>query len=153
MRAPSSRRFSMAFREGRSKSRRSSAFSSPQKKRACVLLETRIGIAGDKAAGWAATVSDERGAGMLQPTEIQNQLIERITQAGEAFEQFDCLLGLAAELDELPEQDKRDDVLVSGCQSQVWLYLEWRGSAPGVGLPCAPTATRSWFAACCASSS
>ncbi len=71
---------------------------------------------------------------MLQPTEIQNQLIERITQAGEAFEQFDCLLGLAAELDELPEQDKRDDVLVSGCQSQVWLYLEWRGSAPGRGF-------------------
>ncbi|MDO4290045.1 MAG: SufE family protein [Eggerthellaceae bacterium] len=71
---------------------------------------------------------------METPQETQTKLIDRFVQAGGAFEQFDCLLSLAAELDELSVEDKRPDVLVSGCQSQVWLYLDWEGDVPGHGF-------------------
>lgn len=67
----------------------------------------------------------------MKPAEIQDEIIAAFNEKGEAFEQFDYLLQLAAELDEMDESDKVSDVLVDGCQSQVWLYLDWAGGAPG----------------------
>ncbi|MBE6473191.1 MAG: SufE family protein [Coriobacteriaceae bacterium] len=70
----------------------------------------------------------------MKPTEVQDEIIAAFNAQGEAFEQFDYLLQLAAELDEMDESDKVSDVLVDGCQSQVWLYLDWTGDAPGKGF-------------------
>ena len=70
----------------------------------------------------------------MKPTEIQDEVIATFNAQGEALEQFDHLLQLAAELDEMDETDKVADVLVDGCQSQVWLYLDWTGDAPGEGF-------------------
>jgi cysteine desulfuration protein SufE len=58
---------------------------------------------------------------MDTPQEIQEHVIAVFRDAGDAFNQFTYLLQLAGELPELPEVRKTDDVLVSGCQSQVWL--------------------------------
>lgn len=65
------------------------------------------------------------------PEQVQEALIERFAQAGGPFEQFDLLLRLAAELDELADAEKTPDALVDGCQSQVWLHLSWQGPAAG----------------------
>lgn len=65
---------------------------------------------------------------MQNPDEVQKRYIESLNAAGGAFEQFDLLLNIAAELDDLPENLKQADALVEGCQSQVWLYPAWQGA-------------------------
>lgn len=68
------------------------------------------------------------------PDEIQQEFIDGFVAAGDTFEQFDYLLQLSAQLEELPEERKVKEVLVEGCQSQVWLYPSWEGAAPGEGF-------------------
>lgn len=65
---------------------------------------------------------------MSDPNDIQEEVIQGFRDAGEAFEQFDHLLQLAAEPDELSDEEKIPEVLVDGCQSQVWLYMDWLGT-------------------------
>lgn len=71
---------------------------------------------------------------MRAPDEIQQAYIDAFVSKGDAFEQFDYLLQVSAQLDELPEELKVEDVLVKGCQSQVWLYPAWEGGEPGRGF-------------------
>lgn len=60
---------------------------------------------------------------METPAQIQDRIIASFHEAGDAFNQFTYLLQLASEFPELPEERKVKDVLVEGCQSQVWLYV------------------------------
>lgn len=71
---------------------------------------------------------------MKTPDEIQQSYIDAFLSKGDAFEQFDYLLQVSAQLDELPEALKTDDALVKGCQSQVWLYPAWKGDETGRGF-------------------
>ena len=76
-----------------------------------------------------------KGGGItVTPDEIQQGFIVGFLSRGDTFEQFDYLLELSAKLDELPDEKKTEDVLVKGCQSQVWLYPSWAGVAPGEGF-------------------
>ena len=68
------------------------------------------------------------------PDEIQQEFIDGFVAACDTFEQFDYLLQLSAQLEELPEERKVKEALVEGCQSQVWLYPSWAGVAPGEGF-------------------
>lgn len=58
---------------------------------------------------------------MRAPWDIQEGIVAGFEEAGDAFNQFTYLLQLASELPELPDALKTEDVLVPGCQSQVWL--------------------------------
>lgn len=71
---------------------------------------------------------------MREPDAIQQEFIDAFASCGDAFNQFDYLLQLSAQLEELEETLKVDDVLVKGCQSQVWLYPSWEGDEPGRGF-------------------
>lgn len=71
---------------------------------------------------------------MRSPDAIQQDFIDGFVAAGDTFEQFDYLLQLSAQLEELPEDRKVKEVLVEGCQSQVWLYPSWAGATPGEGF-------------------
>ena len=62
---------------------------------------------------------------MQAPQQIQQGIIDDFASLGDAFDQFTYLLELAAQLPELNEQEKTTDVLVKGCQSQVWLHTHW----------------------------
>ena len=59
---------------------------------------------------------------MESPQAIQERIVSEIEEAGDPFNQFEYLLMKASQLDEMPEERKRSDVLVKDCQSQVWLY-------------------------------
>lgn len=76
----------------------------------------------------------EWGDDVKTPDEIQQGYIDEFVSKGDAFEQFDYLLQVSAQLDELAEELKVDDVLVKGCQSQVWLYPSWESDEPGYGF-------------------
>lgn len=69
-----------------------------------------------------------------KPNDVQSNIITSFQACGDAFNQFDYLLQLASEMDELPDCEKRPDALVEGCQSQVWLYLSWEGEGEGAKL-------------------
>ncbi len=71
---------------------------------------------------------------MEKPDKIQQDYIDAFLSKGDTFDQFDYLLQISAQLDELDDAEKTDEVLVSGCQSQVWLYPQWKGDKPGCGF-------------------
>ena len=71
---------------------------------------------------------------MKAPDEIQQEYIDGFIAAGDTFEQFDYLLRLSAQLEELPEERKVKEALVEGCQSQVWLYPAWCDGEPGASF-------------------
>lgn len=71
---------------------------------------------------------------MSTPDQIQQAYIDEFLSMGDAFGQFDYLLQVSAQLDELPGELKTEDVLVKGCQSQVWLYPAWEGEQLGSGF-------------------
>lgn len=67
----------------------------------------------------------------MAPDAVQTRIIDAFAEHGDAFNQFDYLLQLASELDELSEQDKRPEALIKGCQSQVWIHLSWTPESEG----------------------
>ena len=61
---------------------------------------------------------------MKTPEEVEDTIVESFLSAGSAFNQFNRLLAIASDLEEMPEEDMVDGALVEGCQSQVWLYVD-----------------------------
>ncbi len=61
---------------------------------------------------------------MEDPHIIQNAIVDEFAQAGDALNQFTCLIEYASTFPELPEAQKNDEALVRDCQSRVWLHLQ-----------------------------
>ena len=55
--------------------------------------------------------------------ERESALAEEISAIGDVFDQYSWLVARSAELAPLPEALRRDENLVAGCQSRVWLAL------------------------------
>ncbi len=53
--------------------------------------------------------------------QAQRELAETLTQMGDGFEQYSYLIECSLRLPPMPEEEKREDRLVRGCQSKVWL--------------------------------
>lgn len=54
---------------------------------------------------------------------IQKELIEEINSTGDGFEQYSYLLELSLDLPESSENLKREENLIKGCQSKVWISM------------------------------
>jgi cysteine desulfuration protein SufE len=52
---------------------------------------------------------------------IQEEIIEEFSLFEDWMDKYEHIIGLGKELDPLDEQHKKEDNLVKGCQSQVWL--------------------------------
>lgn len=63
---------------------------------------------------------------MKDPRTIQDVIVDKFAQAGDALNQFTYLMEYASTFPELPEARKNSEALVRDCQSQVWLYLQER---------------------------
>ena len=55
--------------------------------------------------------------------ERERALAEEIAAIGDVFDQYSWLVAKSADLAPLPEALRRDENLVTGCQSRVWLAL------------------------------
>lgn len=55
--------------------------------------------------------------------ELQDKVVDDFQSIGDPLSQYEYLLEFAGSLPALPAQDKADDNLVEGCQSQVWLVM------------------------------
>jgi len=58
------------------------------------------------------------------PVAIQDEIIDDFSFFPEWLDRYQYLIDLGKKLPPLAEGEKTDDRLLSGCQSQVWLYLE-----------------------------
>ena len=61
---------------------------------------------------------------MHDPIAIQDEIISSFGLFSEWLDRYQYLIDLGRKLPPLAEEEKVDDVLLSGCQSQVWLYQE-----------------------------
>lgn len=59
---------------------------------------------------------------MQSITEIQDSIIEDFSLFDEWDEKYTYLIELGRKLEALPEEFKKDDFLIRGCQSKVWMH-------------------------------
>jgi cysteine desulfuration protein SufE len=58
------------------------------------------------------------------PVAVQDEIIDDFNLFPEWLDRYQYLIDLGRKLPALTEEEKTDDKLLAGCQSQVWLYLE-----------------------------
>ena len=63
---------------------------------------------------------------MMSIKEKQQELIDDFTFLSDWEQKYEYIIDLGKELKGLPEEKKKDDILIKGCQSQVWLDAELR---------------------------
>jgi cysteine desulfuration protein SufE len=55
---------------------------------------------------------------------IQKEIVDDFSFFPEWLDRYQYLIDLGRKLPTLPDSEKRDDKLLAGCQSRVWLYQE-----------------------------
>ena len=55
---------------------------------------------------------------MKHPDKIQSEVIQGFLDEGDPLAQFEYLLTLSYRLEEMPEEERTEDVLVKGCKSR-----------------------------------
>lgn len=58
---------------------------------------------------------------MSELEERQQQVIDEFSVFSDWMDKYEYLIELGKDLEPMPEQDKNDDNIIKGCQSQVWL--------------------------------
>jgi len=61
---------------------------------------------------------------MHDPIATQDEIIISFSLFSEWLDRYQYLIDLGRKLPPLADEEKTDDKLLAGCQSQVWLYLE-----------------------------
>ncbi|MEA1886057.1 MAG: SufE family protein [Bacteroidota bacterium] len=57
--------------------------------------------------------------------EVQNEIIEEFSMFDDWMERYDLLIEEGKDLPAIEEKYKKNDYLIEGCQSRVWLYPEF----------------------------
>lgn len=63
---------------------------------------------------------------MMSIKEKQQELIDDFAFLSDWEQKYEYIIDLSKELKGLPEEKKNEDILIKGCQSQVWLDAELR---------------------------
>ena len=63
---------------------------------------------------------------MMGIKEKQQELIDDFAFLSDWEQKYEYIIDLGKELKGLPEEKKNEDILIKGCQSQVWLNAELR---------------------------
>ena len=63
---------------------------------------------------------------MMSIKEKQQELIDDFAFLSDWEQKYEYIIDLGKELRGLPEEKKKEDILIKGCQSQVWLDAELR---------------------------
>ena len=62
----------------------------------------------------------------MSTTEIQNEIIEDFSVFDDWMDKYQYIMDLGKELDPIPDDLKKDEFLVNGCQSKVWVVPEFK---------------------------
>lgn len=58
--------------------------------------------------------------------EIQQEVVDEFAAFGDWMDKYEYLIGLGKSLPVIDKKDKKEDRLIKGCQSRVWLNTEFR---------------------------
>jgi cysteine desulfuration protein SufE len=61
---------------------------------------------------------------MHNPDAIQKEIVDSFSLFTEWLDKYQYLIDLGRKLSPLDESEKVDEMLLAGCQSRVWLYLD-----------------------------
>lgn len=61
---------------------------------------------------------------MHDPIAVQNEIVDEFSLFPEWLDRYQYLIDLGRKLEPLADDEKTDDRLLAGCQSQVWLVME-----------------------------
>lgn len=56
--------------------------------------------------------------------ELQNELIEQFEPFDDWMDRYQLIIEMGDELPQITEQEKKDEKLIEGCQSRVWIVCE-----------------------------
>ena len=56
--------------------------------------------------------------------ELQNELIEQFEAFDDWMDRYQLIIEMGDELPQITEQEKKDENLIEGCQSRVWIVCE-----------------------------
>ena len=56
--------------------------------------------------------------------ELQNELIEQFEPFDDWMDRYQLIIEMGDELPQITEQEKKDENLIKGCQSRVWIICE-----------------------------
>ena len=56
--------------------------------------------------------------------ELQNELIEQFEPFDDWMDRYQLIIEMGDELPQIAEQEKKDENLIEGCQSRVWIVCE-----------------------------
>ncbi len=56
--------------------------------------------------------------------DIENQIIDDFSVFDDPMDRYDYIMDLGKKMPPFPEEYKRDELLVQGCQSLVWLHVK-----------------------------
>ncbi len=59
--------------------------------------------------------------------EVEQSIREDLTLLGDSLNRMAYLLGCAREDEGIPEEQRRKEDLVRGCQTETWIRLDWQG--------------------------
>jgi len=62
---------------------------------------------------------------MQSISQIENEIVEEFSLFDDMNERYDYLIDIGKKLPAYPEEYRSDDLLVKGCQSQVWLHASF----------------------------
>ena len=62
----------------------------------------------------------------MSTTEIQNEIIEDFAVFDDWMDKYQYIMDLGKELNPIPDDLKKDEFLVNGCQSKVWVIPEFK---------------------------
>jgi len=57
-------------------------------------------------------------------TDIENQIVEDFSVFDDPMDRYDYIMDLGKKMPAFPDEYRRDELLVQGCQSQVWLHVK-----------------------------
>ena len=60
----------------------------------------------------------------LNPVSVQTEIVDEFSLFSDWLDRYQYLIDLGRKLPPLEADEKRDDKLLAGCQSKVWLYQE-----------------------------
>jgi len=58
--------------------------------------------------------------------ELQNEIIEELSLFDDWMDKYNYLIELSNDLPKLAEEDRTEENLINGCQSNVWLKADWQ---------------------------
>ncbi len=87
-------------------------------------ISVELSIFVDEVTRFCRSSSGKQSVLMNKPTNIKQELLEKFGKFDTWMDKYNFIIELGKSLPELSDEHKREEKLIKGCQSRVWLHAE-----------------------------